>query len=96
MALPLVLMQVSAAVPLPFWNTSPIRPPQPLVAPSGLEAWKKLCWSLWLNSFGGRRTVRLLYWVLVVGSTSVPTFSATAILPAAKSWLISGMAGDRA
>ena len=39
-ALPLALMQVSVAVPLPLWNTSPIRPPQPEVAPSGLEAWK--------------------------------------------------------
>ena len=39
-ALPLALMQVRLALPLPDWSRSPIRPPQPLVAPSGLLAWK--------------------------------------------------------
>ena len=39
-ALPLTFMQVVVAVPLPAWNRSPIRPPQPEVAPSGDEAWK--------------------------------------------------------
>ena len=37
-ALALALMQVSVAVPLPDCSRSPIRPPQPLVAPSGLVA----------------------------------------------------------
>ena len=33
--LPEALMQVSVALPLPDWSRSPIRPPQPEVAPSG-------------------------------------------------------------
>jgi hypothetical protein len=37
-ALPLALTQVSVAVPLPLWNRSPMRPPQPELAPSGLDA----------------------------------------------------------
>ena len=81
-ALPLALMQVSVALPLPDWNRSPSRPPQPEVAPSGLLACQKLCWSLWLNNLGGRRTELAVYCALVVGWISVPTFSTTAIRPA--------------
>ena len=78
-------MQVSVEEPLPLWNRSPIRPPQPEVAPSGLLACQKLCWSLWLNNLGGSGTELLVYCALVVGWISDPTFSATAILPALNS-----------
>ncbi len=89
-------MQVSAELPLPDWYRSPIRPPQPDTAPSGLDAWKKLCWSLWLNSFGGRRTDLLKYCARVVGWISVPTFSATAIRPASNSGRSGSIAGASA
>src|SRR5258708_3521766 len=56
--LPDALMQVRVEVPLPDWNRSPIRPPHPEGAPSGLEACQKLCWSLWLNNLGGSCTLR--------------------------------------
>src|ERR1044072_1487053 len=41
--LPDALMQVRVAVPLPDWRRSPMRPPQPDVAPSGFDACQKLC-----------------------------------------------------
>jgi len=53
---PAALMQVRVEVSLPDWKRSPIRPPQPEIAPSGLDACQKLCWSLWLNNLGGSGT----------------------------------------
>jgi hypothetical protein len=51
---PDALMQVSVAVPLPAWSRSPIRPPQPEVAPSGLEACQKLCALIGVGGLAGR------------------------------------------
>ena len=83
-ALPDTLTQVNVDCPLPAANRSPMRPPQPLVAPSGFEACHADCWSLCENSFGGSRTERARYCAFVVGSTSVPTLSSTASWPASK------------
>ncbi len=83
-ALPATLMQVNVLLPLPAANRSPMRPPQPEVAPSGESDCQNDCWSLCENSLGGSGTERAVYWALVVGCTSVPTLSSVAILPASK------------
>ena len=75
--MPDTLTQVNVAVPLPAIIRSPMRPPQPDVAPSGADDCHTDCWSLCENSLGGSGTARARYCALVVGCTSVPTFSNT-------------------
>ncbi|HQW67952.1 MAG TPA: aminotransferase class IV, partial [Gemmatimonadales bacterium] len=60
-ALPVTLMQVNAVVLLPEANRSPMRPPQPLTAPSAADACQMDCWSLCENSLGGSGTERAWY-----------------------------------
>src|SRR5258705_1528921 len=72
------LTQVKVALPLPASNKSPMRPPQPEVAPSGADDCQTDCWSLWENNLGGSGTDFALYCAFVVGCTSVPTFNITA------------------
>src|SRR5688572_21626341 len=61
------------------------RPPQPVAnGLSGRLLCHSTCWSLCEKSCGGRGTDRALYCALVVGTTSVPTFAMSAILPASK------------
>ena len=50
-------MQVKMAWPLPACSRSPMRPPQPLCAPSGDDDCQNDCWSLWLKSLGGSFTL---------------------------------------
>ena len=83
-ALPAALTQVKVALPLPAANRSPMRPPQPDVEPSGADDCQTDCWSLCENSLGGNRTDWLVYSSLLVGCTSVPRLSITAIWPALK------------
>ena len=83
-ALPDTLTQVNVALPLPAANRSPMRPPQPDVAPSGADDCHTDCWSLCENSLGGNGTERLVYWVLVVGTISGPTLAMMASLPASQ------------
>src|SRR4051812_47329168 len=71
-ALPLTLMQVNVELPWPGANRAPMRPPQPVRAPSGSDDCQYDCWSLCEKSLGGRRTERAEYCALVVGCTSVP------------------------
>jgi hypothetical protein len=71
-ALPLTLTQVKVAWPLDDRNRSPMRPPQPEVAPSGNEDCQTDCWSLCENSLGGNGTLRALYCASVVGWIRCP------------------------
>src|SRR5450830_737854 len=80
-ALPDTFTHVKVALPLPLSNRSPMRPPQPDKAPSGIDDCHTDCWSLWENSLGGSLTDLLVYWVLVVGCTRVPTLSSTPSWP---------------
>src|SRR5512143_1551712 len=80
-ALPDTLTQVKVALPLPAIRRSPMRPPQPEVAPSGDDDCQNDCWSLCENSLGGSGTERLVYWVLSVGCINVPMFSSVASRP---------------
>src|SRR3954471_24539871 len=73
-----------------------MRPPQPELAPSGDDACQYDCWSLCENSLGGSGTDPARYCALVVGATSVPTFSSTAILPASNSGSSGASAGASA
>ena len=95
-ALPDALMQLKLALALLARNWSPMRPPQPEVAPSGLAACHTLCWSLCEKSFGGKGTDCALYCAKVVGCTSVPTLSSTPILPASNNALSPPICGASA
>src|SRR5574341_1596058 len=81
-ALPETLTQVKVALPLPAMNKSPMRPPQPEVAPSAPEDCQNDCWSLCENSLGGSGTDLAVYSALPVGWISVPTLSSTPMRPA--------------
>ena len=80
-ALPVTLMQVKVEVLLADMNRSPMRPPQPVVAPSAADACQYDCWSLCENSLGGSGTERAMYCSRVVGCTRVPTLCSTAMRP---------------
>ena len=86
-ALPETLTQVNVARALLDRNRSPMRPPQPEVAPSGSDDCHTDCWSLCENSLGGSGTLRALNWALVVGCIRVPTLSSTPRRPASNSSL---------
>ena len=84
-ALPETLTQVKVAFPLPATKRSPMRPPQPDVAPSGDDDCQTDCWSLCEKSLGGSGTDFAVYCAFVVGCTSVPTLSMTPRCPASNS-----------
>src|SRR5580765_5280249 len=81
---PVAEMQVKSV--FVFWliSRSPIRPPQPIFAPSpmGACACHTDCWSLCEKRLGGSFTERAWYCARVVGTTSGPTLARTASLPA--------------
>ena len=95
-ALPLTFTQVKVDLPLPDWNRSPTRPPQPEVAPSGSELCQTDCWSLCENSLGGSGTLLALYWARVVGWIRVPTLSSTPMRPASNRVLSGASSGASA
>ena len=80
--MPETFTQVKVALPLLAANRSPMRPPQPEVAPSTADDCHTDCWSLGENSLGGSGADLLVYRGFVVGCTSVPTLSITPIQPA--------------
>ena len=83
-ALPLAFTQVKVVRPLLDRNKSPMRPPQPEVAPSGFELCQTDCWSLCENSLGGSGTLAAVYCALVVGWTRVPMLKITPNSPLLK------------
>ena len=78
-------MQVKADPPaLPAWNKSPMRPPHPELAPSGLEDCQYDCWSLCEKSLGGKLAPPAVYWALVMGCTKLPILRRTLNAPELK------------
>ncbi len=59
-------------------SMSPMRPPQPRVAPSGAIACQVFCWSLCEKRLAGFGCEPSAYCALVVGMTSGPTFGTIA------------------
>ena len=77
-ALPEADTAVNTVRALALASRSPMRPPQPSVAPSGPSACQVLCWSLWEKSRAGTATLPALYCALVRGAISGPTLGTMA------------------
>ena len=73
-ALPAAEIEVNTGLPLLDASRSPMRPPQPRVAPSGASACQVFCWSLCENRLAGLGCEFWPYCALLVGMTSGPMF----------------------
>ena len=71
-ALPAAEIEVNTGRAFIDASMSPMRPPQPRVAPSGASACQVLAWSLCENRLAGLGCELWPYCALVVGMTSVP------------------------